>query len=309
MSRLPPASSISFTKPWLDYAGQLALLESRGLVVGNGADRTAAEEFLAHVNYYRLSFYCPAFEQSRHCFRPGTTFAQVRGAYEFDRCLRDLLSDALQVIEVDIRTAAAYHLGHVYGAYGHTDPTSFFPGFNHADWIVRVRGEIERSREEFVEHFRITYTRYPDLPIWATTEAISFGILSRMLSGLKDNDARPIASRYRLKPRTFGSWVHHLSYLRNLCAHHSRVWDRYWSIAPQLPNLPEWQLPYIRGNGRLACSLMILYRMLLGCRAVGGYPVEWRDRVNDLLATPPDAPNATTLMGILQPLTSNPLWT
>ena len=82
-------------------------------------DRQAAEAFLAHINYYRFSGYCLAFEQARHVFRPDTTFDHVRAAYEFDQGLRDLLAEALEVAEVDVRTAIAYHFGQRYGPFGH----------------------------------------------------------------------------------------------------------------------------------------------------------------------------------------------
>ena len=57
-----------FNKPWLSYADQLVQLVSRGLIV---ADTKAATTFLTHVNYYRLSGYCLAFEEARHKFQPG----------------------------------------------------------------------------------------------------------------------------------------------------------------------------------------------------------------------------------------------
>jgi hypothetical protein len=64
-----------FVKPWLPYPDQVALLEKRGLLI---ADPAAAADFLSHINYYRFSGYCLAFEQARHQFIPNTTFEQVR---------------------------------------------------------------------------------------------------------------------------------------------------------------------------------------------------------------------------------------
>jgi abortive infection bacteriophage resistance protein len=84
MSR-EPASFFSYQKPWLSYRDQVALLQSRGLVV---ADVQAAEDFFRHLNYYRFSGYCLAFEASRHQFHTGVSFEQVRAAYEFDCVLK-----------------------------------------------------------------------------------------------------------------------------------------------------------------------------------------------------------------------------
>jgi abortive infection bacteriophage resistance protein len=306
VSHPPPVPLIPFSKPWLDYAGQAAQLESRGLVI---ADRPAVENFLAHVNYYRLSGYCLAFEASRHRFFPGTTFEAVRASYEFDVAIRDLLNEALEVVEVDLRTATAYHFGQAYGAYGHTLATSFFRHFRHADWITRVRDEANRSQELFVLHFQRTYTRFPDLPVWVGTEVMSFGMLSRMLSGLLHSDLAEIVRRYGIKAATLKTWSHHLSYVRNSCAHHARVWNRVWSIKPDLPPMTGWQRPHLSGNDRLACTLLILYRMLLRCPAIGTFAADWKTRVDQLLLNPPTAPTALDKMGLVPPLTANPLWT
>jgi len=88
-------SKLAFAKPWLSCLDQVALLQSRGLVI---RDPAAAAHFLSHVNYYRFSGYCLAFEQARHHFLPGVTFEQVRASYDFDRVLRDLVTEALELI-------------------------------------------------------------------------------------------------------------------------------------------------------------------------------------------------------------------
>ncbi len=62
------SAKIGFTKSWLSLADQIARLEGRGLIV---ADRTAAETFLSHLNYFRFSGYCLAFEVQRHEFIRG----------------------------------------------------------------------------------------------------------------------------------------------------------------------------------------------------------------------------------------------
>jgi len=254
---------VHFTKPWKSWADQLATLESRGLSI---ADRAEAEAFLSHVNYYRLSGYMLAFEQSRHVLIPGTTFEEVRAAYEFDRVLRDLVTEALEVVEVDVRTAIAYHFGQHSGAFGHTDASHFFRrppsrhvvkphGFDHTAWLENIRQEAKRSRERFVEHFKQTYSGFPDLPVWIVTEVMSFGSLSRMYQGMRLADQRIVAQRYGVQPRFLASWLHHLVYVRNVCAHHSRLWDRAWAIKPDLPPLPPWLPPLLPGNDRMFVTL------------------------------------------------------
>jgi abortive infection bacteriophage resistance protein len=281
------------------------LLQSRGLVILN---IQAATEFLRHVNYYRFSGYCLAFEQARHSFRPGTTFEQVQAAYDFDRVLRDVVTEALEAVEVDLRTTIAHYFGQMAGAFGHTDATKFFVHFDHADWLNKLHEEAQRSSELFVIHFQATYREFPDLPVWVITEAMSFGALSKMYRGMWKKDKKAIANNYGLQPVVLESWMHHMTYVRNLCAHHSRLWDRIWSIKPHLPYGHAWQQPHLPGNNRLFVTLLIL-KFLMGCSpAVASFAADWRARVQTLIDQPPAVLNAASLMGLTAAWKTHPLW-
>ncbi len=291
MSQPPP----SYSKPWLPYAEQVAQLVSRGLVV---ADPKTAETFLKHVNYFRLSGYCLAFEQARHQFLPGIAFEDIRAAYQFDLILRDLLTEALEVVEIDLRTCFAHHFGQSHGAFGHTDPAKFFHRFEHADWMIRLHDEVERSSELFVQHFRNGYAEYPDLPIWMLMEIMSFGTLTRMYRGMERADQKAIAGRYGIQPVDFGTIILHLVYVRNLCAHHARLWDRVWDMKASLPRGQFWQPPHVPGNDRLYSTALLLYRFLKWCPAIGSFAADWRARLHALLDTPPNVPTALAKMGM-----------
>ncbi|MCF7960599.1 MAG: Abi family protein [Pirellula sp.] len=164
-----------YQKGWLSYADQVQRLQQRGLVV---SDLRKAEQFLSHLNYYRFNGYCLAFDSQRHTFVAGTTFEQIVDAYQFDLSLRDLVTEALEIIEVDLRAAIAYFFGQRYGAFGHTVATNFYAGFGHMDWLLRLQEEANRSSELFVTHFQQAYVEFPDLPVWMVTEVMSFGGLS-----------------------------------------------------------------------------------------------------------------------------------
>ncbi len=250
-----------YQKPWLSYQDQISLLQSRGLII---TDVQAVIDFLKHVNYYRFSGFCLAFESARHQFQSGVSFEQVQAAYDFDRILRDIATEALEVVELDFRANIAHFFGQQYGAFGHTKPANFFRKFDHTEWMNKLHAEAERSSELFVSHFKATYCGFPDLPVWAITEIMSFGALSRMCHGMLKQDQKAIAHHYGLQPRDWVSWLHHLTYVRNLCAHHARLWDRIWSIKPKLPRAQVWQAPHLPGNNRLFATLLIL-NVLMGC--------------------------------------------
>ncbi len=304
MTSLPPPLH-SYNKPWRSYPDQIALLHARGLVI---RDVSSATAFLRHVNYYRFSGYCLAFELARHAFRPGTTFEQVKAAYDFDRVLRDVVTEGLEAVEVDLRTTVAYHFGGRYGAFGHSDARNFFNYFNHADWLDKLHGEADRSSEMFVTHFRGTYREYPDLPIWVITEIMSFGALSKMYQGMLKKDQKPIANNYGLQPDVLQSWMHHLTYVRNLCAHHSRLWDRVWSVKPHPAYGHAWRPPCLPSNNRLFITLLILNWLMRRCPSVEAFAADWRSRVEMSLSRLPAVPNAADLLGLTWKWKSHLLW-
>jgi abortive infection bacteriophage resistance protein len=297
---LPP-----YDKPWLSHADQLNQLMDRGLVV---TDRRSAEAFFAHVNYYRFSGYCLAFENKRHAFTAGCTFEDVRAAYDFDLRLRDIVTDALEILEVDVRSTIAYEFGKRFGAFGHVEPRSFFRDFRHAEWLESVQKEAIRSTETFVKHFEAHYAEFPDLPIWIATETMSFGAVSKMYYGMDDRLRKPIATRYGMQPNVLASVLHHLVYVRNLCAHHSRLWDRKWAITPHLPNGKAWEKPLLPRGDRLYASLLLQHRLLNGCSGVHQQVQAWRDQVFEQLKQPPPADNAYWRMGMPADWREHPAW-
>lgn len=309
---------VPYSKKWLSVSDQLQKLKDAGLEI---EDPTEAEDFLRHLNYYRFSGYGLAFETKRHHFIPGTTFRQIRQAYEFDRALRDLVYESMEVIELDVRTSVAYTFGETYQAFGHSDAANFYAAvkhagspaieeaFNHKQWYGSLRSESKRSSEKFIEHFERNYVEFPDLPIWVATEIMSFGTLSRMVEGMKKADVKRISSRYKLQPLDFISALHHLVYVRNLCAHHARVWDREWSIKPELPPGKVWLAPLLPSNGHLFASLLLQRKILEHCTAEKSFTHDWCQRIEQLIeSNTPDCPEALSKMGLTDNWKEHPIW-
>jgi abortive infection bacteriophage resistance protein len=295
-----------YTKPWLSLTDQLQRLKAAGLII---SDETKAANFLRHLNYYRFSGYGLAFEATRHQFQRGTTFEQIRAAYEFDRTLRDLTYESMEVVELDIRTSVAYTFGQKYGAFGHTDKAHFYKGFDHKQWYNSLKSETKRSSERFIGHFESTYSEYPDLPIWVVTEIMSFGTLSRMIEGMDKADVKGVASRYKFQPLNFISCLHHLVYVRNICAHHARLWDREWAIKPTLPLGKVWRPPLLPGNDRLFACLLLQNVIMRACHAEQGFVADWRARLAAHIdANAPKCPDALRRMGFTPDWQQHPHW-
>lgn len=222
------------SKPALTYQEQLDLLKKRGLLVPN---ELFALHALAHHNYYRLSVYRLFFTQpgDPNSFKPGITFTQLWDLYHFDRTLRQLVLEGGKRVEISIRSRLAYEIGHLFDPLAYLDPLNFSATFNHADTLTRLRAEMDRSREEFIRH-RQKKLGMPWPPIWVIAEVASFGTVARLLAGLKSSAIRQrVADTYQLDEKTLCSFVLHLSVLRNMAAHHGRLWNRKFTFTMQIP--------------------------------------------------------------------------
>jgi abortive infection bacteriophage resistance protein len=226
-----------YAKPPLALDQQIALLKERGLCV---PDEAVARHWLLHVNYYRLRAYWLPLEDAaahpQHRFIAGTSFDQVVAAYEFDRELRLLLLDAVERIETSVRTQWAYQLAMRHGAFAHEESGLYRDVARHAKRLAMLEAEYRNSDETFAAHHR---QRYPSLrlpPLWVACELLTLGQLSRWIADLRAaSDRQAMADAYALDETVFTSFLHRLSIIRNLSAHHGRLWNRGFNVRMKLP--------------------------------------------------------------------------
>ena len=226
------AGSFSFSpmKPALSYEEQARRMRDRGLAID---DMDEAVTWLSDTNYYRLRGYWITLERDGR-FLPGTTLDDIREIYRFDRELRLWLWHAIGPIEIKARTSFAYHLGRACGPLAHRTPGLFSDGRAHARSMNGYAKELARAERDGVPCVVHNLRKYGDLPVWAAVEIMSMGTVSQLYGNLSDRAAYPdgttvaraIARDFGIKPFLLKSWLRHLTYVRNLCGHHSRIYNR-----------------------------------------------------------------------------------
>jgi abortive infection bacteriophage resistance protein len=230
---------VPYTKSALSYADQLQQLKTRGLIVENDSK---ALHLLENISYYRLSGYwypMIADPKTAHIFKPNSTFNNAFKLYCFDRELRKLILGELEKIEVAIRAKMMYELSHRHGSFWYTNAAHFTNPASHASTLSKITGEYNRSDEKFIAEFKRKYND-PMPPSWMMLELTSFGSLSMLYKNLSGTrDRRDIAHYFGLDDTTFESWLHSIVYVRNVCAHHSRLWSRVMRITPAIPASPR----------------------------------------------------------------------
>lgn len=226
-----------FDKPPETIEQQINRLIRRGMGV---SDHARATSNLRHLNYYRLRGYWVPFEiapheDGNHHFREGTTFDQVLDLYTFDRELRLLILDAIECIEVSMRAQWAYHISHAHGSHAHLNAALFLSQDNYNSCVGNLTKEVKRSRETFIKHLSEDYDEALP-PIWAVVEIMPLGELSKWYENTKSGSLRQkIADIYKMDENVFVSFIRHLALIRNICAHHNRLWNRHLTVTFKLP--------------------------------------------------------------------------
>ena len=168
--------SMKYSKPSLSFEAQADKLINRGLI----ADRHVLIKRLESVSYYRLSGYLYPFRNPDDTYKTGTRFETIWDIYIFDRQLRLLVLDAIERIEIAVRTNLIYLHTHKYGAFGYSNPATI-PNLrapDHNDFLNKLTTERNHSREIFVKHFSTKYGDcHQNLPFWMAAEIMTFGTL------------------------------------------------------------------------------------------------------------------------------------
>lgn len=254
-------SKVAYNKTFLNYNQQLDKLKERGLLIEN---QDKALHLLEHISYYRLSgyWYPLLSDKKNHQFKPDATFDTAFKLYCFDRLLRQMVLGEIEKIEVAIRAKVVHVMAETHGSFWFQNPNLFSNFITHANSLSKIGEEFKRSDEEFIVAFKNKYSD-PLPPSWITMEITSFGTLSMLYKNIKPGrEKRAIAHHFGLSDSVFETWLHSIVYLRNVCAHHTRLWNRAMSIKPQIPRNPhkQWLINNnLRNNRTYFILSMLLY--------------------------------------------------
>ncbi|MBR5350065.1 MAG: Abi family protein [Prevotella sp.] len=235
---------VTFSKEYMYPSDLVLLLQKRGLII---EDTTKAKSYLQHIGYYRLSAYMHPFLQipkSHHSFKPGTSFRNIMILYRFDKKLRLLIFNEIEKIEVAVRSAIVNSGCEITGnPFWILDKQNFINLTKHRQMIRLIDEEFRRSREDFIVHFKRTYTdNYP--PAWILCEILPFGVLTNLYSNIRNMQLKKaVAHTFSLQVAPFISWLTIVTLTRNSCCHHARVWNKQNSILPMVPK--RMQQPWI----------------------------------------------------------------
>ena len=308
--RVPrPRGVRHYDKPALEPTALLDRFVARGMSI---ADRDRALRYLRHIGYYRLSPYAIPFQRSHsdQLMREGPSFDDVLDLYVFDRALRLLVIDALERVEVAVRAALTDHMATTYeDPHWYADASHFSDARQHHGLVRIVRATSESrllavaepartenagsatiTHRSALEHYLTTYGR-PELPpSWVMVEGLTIGQLASAYRNLmRRSDRTAVAASLGVTGPVLESWMQTYVRVRNVCAHHGRLWNLGLGVYPMIPtsrsiawlrasdSLPE------RSQKRLYPVLVSLQSILSTVSPGSG----WAVRLHELMETRP----------------------
>lgn len=285
-----------YNKPALDITGLIKHIRAKKIII---EDDKKAAFYLQTVSHHRLLPYLDSLVRNHHSPKQ-LTFDRVWELYCFDRELRLLINDAIERIEVAFRTSLSETMSYHYSPHWFLQKIIFKNSDRYIGFMEQVdfacRNKHNSSIQEYFKHYN--YPKYPSS--WIIFECLSFGTCVSAFTNIKHlKDRKAICNIFKEHPTTMQSWLYAIRYMRNLCAHHARVWNRWFVVSPALSFMLGDDF-----NKQNTCyaHLFILSRLL---KKVSPYSI-WEIRLKHLLEMNKSFPIHE--MGFAKNLQNNIIW-
>lgn len=218
---------------------QIEQLKCRGMIINDESD---IYRWLSTVGYYRLSGYWWMYEERypsctprNHKFKENTSWDQVKHTYIFDQKFRRLISTGIEKIEVAVKASWAQYLAtHYNTSHPHEDSSIFKKEVCEKSTIQGEKTSFDllvqayqKSKEPFAIHYKTKYSAINTPPIWVSSLLLTLGELLNWLDGIKERqDKKAIFSNFPFDYIPMQSVLNNLRWVRNVCAHNGRLWNK-----------------------------------------------------------------------------------
>jgi len=228
---------IPYNKPHATAEQRVAHLRLRGLIITR---QNVAARKIDLIGYERLRIYFLSRRQinlPNRPFLPGTRYHDILRLYECDTKLRDVCFAAVGQFELLLRNAISETLSALHGSHPYYDYAAYRSSVAHLDALQTFAKVYELSKDQRAIHYRQNYSQPVLPPIWIMKELLTFGRAVRLFKCLDGAIRQNIAAQFGVPAEpVFTSWLECLVDLRNICAHHDRLFNRSFQKQPATLN-------------------------------------------------------------------------
>ncbi len=224
-------------KSYKSYQEQLNILQSRGMVIGEGKQTSRAMNILERENYYNvingykeLFLATKAVDSTDEVYKTGTTFDEIYALYDFDRELRNIYIKYLFKVENTFKTIISHEFSVQYGHDNYLKIQNFDNSSEQKiSSSIKLIGDIhqEIARQMSKHHQVVTHymTEHGYIPLWVLVNVLTFGRIENFYKNMKPADKTVVAKQFNLQPDELAKFMHMLALARNKCAHDERFFD------------------------------------------------------------------------------------
>ena len=237
-------------------------------------DKENAKDILSRIGYFPLmEGYKHLFrKQNSNIYKTETTFDDIVNLYYFDEKLRELFLRYLLRIERHLRTLISYYFVECYGISQdeYLNVNNYNKARKYKNVINKLVVILEKTTNttdyNYINYYRETYG---NLPLWVTTNVLTFGSLSKMFTVLPQSIKSRICKHFNnINQNQMDSFLSVLTKYRNVCAHGECLFSYKTvdsisdtSLHEKL-KLPKKGNQYIKGKQDLF-AVVIVFRYLL----------------------------------------------
>ena len=285
-------------KVYFNSEQQIEKLKRDGLTI---PDETHAKRRLKWEGYYNFAVgYNRLFKEKNKRYRKGVTFAHVEALFDFDKRLREIVYEATQQVECNIKAMLSDVFSKYYGVDErlYLQEKNFTPDPKEAQnvrWIIGTcKSALTASCKtgaacyrDYVAYYAKTYNH---VPFWALVRTLTFGNTSKFLRLLKPADGQEIAREYGISYDELCNPMELAVCFRNIAAHGERTYCAHLPtvrLTQGLPVLPKLQLPKRQDGtpmyGNNDCmALFVALKYLLPAAAFNDYFSRFRLEIDNL---------------------------
>ncbi|WP_239026651.1 Abi family protein [Novosphingobium decolorationis] len=188
------------------------------------------------IGYERLRIYFLSRRQLSlpdRPFVPNTTYQHILRLYECDMRLRDACFAAVGQFEILLRNAISETLSDAFGSHPYYELGAFKDAVANLSAIQTFGKVYVSSKDQRAKHYKETYSEPALPPIWTMKEFLTFGASSVIYKSLEGSLKTKIATQFGVSSdQVFTHWLDCLVDLRNMCAHHDRLFNRSFQKQP-----------------------------------------------------------------------------
>lgn len=197
-------------------------------------EREEAMEFFKFNNYYNFVYYrklLPPREDAPY------SFTECLALYKFDNFIRENLNKFTGVIEMMFRATlvqqlCSYYEGNLHKGEFYLDYDIYNNDKIAFNVLKAFSDRMSHSKSESAIHH--INKKNKSIPFWVIVEEATFGELFHFTTTLKPEYLNAwvensFNKRYR---KHITSWIRAANFMRNNCAHYSRIYGRFFSASP-----------------------------------------------------------------------------